>query len=97
MDVNKELQTYKWQTTLEYQRKWEKYARQAYKKHNAYVMATVPSDRLLVWNLKVRDLFLILMYPFMPFFVKQLFRMDGNRFVDFWENRYQMSQYHVKT
>ena len=67
MDVNKELQTYKWQTTLEYQRKWEKYARQAYKKHNAYVMATVPSDRLLVWNLKVRDLFLILMYPFMPF------------------------------
>ena len=55
MDVNKELFTYKWQTTMEYQRKWEKYARQAYKKHNAYVIATVPSDRLLVWNLKVRD------------------------------------------
>ena len=53
MDVSSEMFTTRWQTALKNQEKWEKVARQAYKKHNAYVKATVPPNRLLVWNVKV--------------------------------------------
>ena len=53
IDCEKEIFTHKWQTMVNSLTKWEKNAREGYKKHNDHVMATVPSDRLLVWNLKV--------------------------------------------
>ena len=86
-NCEKDLFTFRWQSTIEIQKKWEKFARQAYKKHNAYVMATVPSDKLLVWNLKVSIVKYIILSASL-----RIFRTDGSHFASSSENRFQMNQ-----